>query len=444
MFHQNDYVFGSDIDIEDYYKGLFLNSYEPKLNILSKGYTDIEVDSIDINGFPDQHTAECPINAITYLNGDTKTFYTLLLRNKDNEQIKELEDDIEIFKKELKNEFGNEFTYKIAFFNNELNMIKKYFSIINKLQPDFNLIWNMNFDIQTMLGRILRLGGSQEEIICHEDFPEVVQKVYFHEDHRNQKVSDKTEWFECSTYTQHIDQLNLYAALRKALGEKESYALNAIAKEELDDEKLNYDEVGDIKSLPYKDYRLFVKYNIKDVLLLYKLEVKNEDVNMLYSIADTTRTRLTKAMRKTISLKNMAYKFYLDQGYVMGNNINISYGNDEKKEENLEQFEGAFVASPLLNDYCGMILNGKPSKYIYQKVIDMDLSQLYPSIIIGYNIDTTTQYGRLFLDGRPPTKEYDPAGDFIDNLECNNPIQLGKKWFNLPSTEELIKKITKG
>lgn len=442
-FHQQDYIFGSDINIEDYYKGLFLDSYAPTMNKFSKGYTDIEVDSIDIAGFPNEELAPCPVNALTFLDGDSKTFYTLLLRNEDNPQIEELEGDLKGFKRELKERFGKEFTFKLKFFDGELDLIMYYFELINTVQPDFTLIWNMRFDILTLINRITKLGGNVLDI-CHPDFNENICRVYFNKDGAYQKASDKWDWFECSTYTQHIDQLNLYASLRKELGEKESYSLNAIAKEELGDSKLDYSDISDIKNLPYTDYRTFVIYNIKDVHLLYELECKNEDVEMLINIADTTRTRLNKAMRKTISLKNMAYKFYLDQGYVMGNNNNIVYKDrDElgKEEEADEKFSGAFVASPLLNDYCGMFINGKKSKFVYQKVIDMDLAQLYPSIIMAYNIDATTQYGRLAIDGKPPTKEYDPAGDFIDNLECQNPIELGKKWFNLPSIADMVERL---
>jgi DNA polymerase elongation subunit (family B) len=299
----------------------------------------------------------------------------------------------------------------------------------------------MNFDKLTLLNRIDQLGGDKDDIICHPDFPEETRRAFFTEDKRNQKFADKSETFDSSSYTQYLDQLILYASLRKGSGEKESYALNAVAKDELGDEKLDYSESGDIKTLPYTNFRLFVKYNIKDVILLRELENKNEDVDMLYSIAEMTRTRLNKAMRKTTSLKNMAFKFYKDQGYIMGNNHNQKIHDPTKPSVPLEKFEGAVVADPNLNDHKGMELNGRMSQYMYQKVIDFDLTALYPSIIRAFNIDATTQYGRLYIGDLAPTKEYDPAGEFTDQLESQNYIELCKQWFNMPSTEDLIRKL---
>ena len=55
-----------------------------------------------------------------------------------------------------------------------------------------------------------------------------------------------------------------YVGLRKGQGELKSFALNAVAKEEIGDEKLDYSEDANIKTLPYVDYKKFVTYNIKD------------------------------------------------------------------------------------------------------------------------------------------------------------------------------------
>ena len=61
-----------------------------------------------------------------------------------------------------------------------------------------------------------------------------------------------------------------------------------------------------------------------------------------------------------------------------------------------------------------------------------------PSIIRTFNIDTTTQYGRLLIDGIVPSKENDPAMNFIDRLTTKNYIELGKDYYDLPSPTDLI------
>ena len=100
----------------------------------------------------------------------------------------------------------------------------------------------------------------------------------------------------------------------------------------------------------------------------------------------------------------------------------------------------ALVADPELNGHNGMMINGKRSKYVYEKVIDFDLSSLYPSLIRAFNIDTTTQYGRLLIDSITPTKENDPSLAFIDKLTSEDYINLGKEYYGLPSPTDLVRK----
>lgn len=86
-----------------------------------------------------------------------------------------------------------------------------------------------------------------------------------------------------------------------------------------------------------------------------------------------------------------------------------------------------------------MTINGKQSKFIYEKVIDFDLAALYPSIIRACNIDTTTQYGRLIMNNITPSKENDPAMDFIDKLTTNNHAKLATEYYNAPTITDMAR-----
>ena len=119
----------------------------------------------------------------------------------------------------------------------------------------------------------------------------------------------------------------LFANVRKSSGMRESYALDAIAYEELGTEKLDYTGYT-IKNLAWKNYSLFFKYNVIDVILLKVLEDKNLDVDMVQRLSDITNTRKYKVFKKTVSLKNFVNKFADMQGFIMGNNKNAKYGDD--------------------------------------------------------------------------------------------------------------------
>jgi len=285
-----------------------------------------------------------------------------------------------------------------------------------------------------------------------------------------------------------MDQMLYYANVRKTMGQKESYKLDAIAFEELGKEKLEFGPGETIKNLAWKNFIKFTEYNIRDVVLLHLLEDKNLDMDMLQRLSEITNTRKSKVFAKTVSLKNFVSKFAQDNGFVMNNNKNAKYGDEssyynrnfltsntliEHKEIYRHLFEtnenfGAYVADPNQNlPDNGMMLNGKNSNFLFENVFDEDFTALYPSIIRAYNLDKNTQVGKFFLvDDYIKQKlldEYDyknlfpvskneaaASGDgttpdlgptFIDSLMSFDFVRIGEKWFDLPSTEELIQEI---
>jgi hypothetical protein len=72
------------------------------------------------------------------------------------------------------------------------------------------------------------------------------------------------------------------------------------------------------------------------------IENKNKDFNMIYTVAAKTETRIQKALKKTVCLKNLARRFYYDKGFIMSNNHNTNYGGLNEHEK--ESFRGALIA----------------------------------------------------------------------------------------------------
>jgi len=283
-----------------------------------------------------------------------------------------------------------------------------------------------------------------------------------------------------------MDSMLYYANIRKAV-KKESYSLDAIANEELGKEKLDYTGYT-IKDLAWKNFWKFCEYNIRDSLLVYLLEKKNLDMDMLERLSEITNTRKEKVFKKTISLKNFVNKYAEENGFVMGNNKNASYGNDsayyeehymhkaeileyDKKYKELfdrkENF-GAYVGDPNINAHCGIKdSTGRDSMFIFENVFDEDFKALYPSIIRAYNLDSATMIGKFFLEDAPTVSklinEYDYDGLFplsknqkaqgttqetatidlgptiVDSLQSQDWNRIGSKYFNLPSVETMIR-----
>mgnify|MGYP003291403807 CR=1 FL=1 len=190
--HKYPYVLASDYDPESYYRIQFSCNYlNEKPKPITKLYSDIEVDGINVEGFVSDGVA--PINAITLIDEKTRKCFTFALRNEKNPQIQELEDNLDLFKHECHKMFDEsygEFEYNIIFYDekDELAMLKDYFKLIHTLKRDFIMFWNMNFDANYLMDRIKELGYDPRDFFCHPDFKE--KRCYYYADKKNSRYKD--------------------------------------------------------------------------------------------------------------------------------------------------------------------------------------------------------------------------------------------------------------
>lgn len=479
--HKHPYVFGSDMDLEAWYKIQWMIHYydEKAPKPITKMFLDIEVDISRCVGFPKDGLH--PINATTIVDPESKTAYLLFLRNPNSEAgqgVPEFEEKMEDFVKELHEEFDETydvFDYKIMMFDSEKELIKMIFYIVNYHKPDFAMFWNQDFDIPYLIDRMLLLDMDPAEVICHPDFK--FKEAYYVKDTRTFSIPSKSSYFMCSSYTVYIDQMVLYAALRKAGSELKSYKLGAIAKKEIKDEKLDYAEEGNFRDLCIKNYHKFALYSIKDTLLQFGIERKTKDLDNLYVRSLMNVVSYNKAFKQTKFLNYRGYYEYFQEGLIMGNNRNIEYGVDRGNGKEVK-FSGALVADPRLNAKFGVMISGRLSRFIFRNVIDFDFSSLYPSIILAFNIAPNTLIAKLLVnesvdglikkfnkaleereiekrnredDEKTTDNEEDEEDDaiivedqgkdFIDNLLTENIANTGKRWFNLPDINEICEAI---
>ena len=482
------YTFGSDYDPISVYRARWLNNYDnDRVKKLHKGFMDIEVDGIETPGMPSAF--DCPINAVTLIDGWDKVVYTFLLVNrqyegKDPERAKMYDHmhDQQRYMMHHTNEFnqkmhetydefyGSDLEYRQFFFTDERKMLVQLFQLINKLELDFITIWNISFDMPYIIERLERLGLDPTEVMCHPDFPSKVCR--FKADTRNFEIKNKNDVMILSSYTNFIDQMELYAANRKGGAELRNYKLNYIAQKELKDTKLDYSEDGNIKTLPYTNFEMFVSYNIKDVLLQYGIERRTSDLDTLYVSSYKNATPYSKVFKQTVVLRNVQYVNYLSRGLVPGNNINVLFDTKQEApkydedgnliDEEDDSFEGALVADPTYNDKVGIKIYGQTSNNIFLNAIDFDMSSFYPSSIRAMNIDPSTLIFKMQLDlmqydiydGPIPLNgvtwkkfveegEKDGSKEFMDNFQTGNYTTFGSKWMNMPSVAEVYARMKK-
>ena len=470
--HHYPGVLGTDFPYENYFRIEWMLHYaDPNVDTsITKAYMDIEVDTNFIKGMPSD--GECPINAITLVDEESKTVFTFLLRNELNPQIEPFENDIDSFIGELHQAFDEsygELKYRIYMFDDEVELLRQFFKLVNTLKRDFILIWNMSFDIPYIIARLNYLGLDPTEFMCHPDFE--YKYCWFRFDRRNFDFKTRKDIFRLASYTIFQDQMTNYAKVRKGQAEIPSLRLTAIGMAEIGDSKLDYSDEANIKTLPYVNFRKFVMYNIKDVLLQYGIENKCKDLETIFLRAYDNATDYDSIFSQTIFLKNCVFIDYYNQlDLIKGNNINIKYENkdedskaeDDNQEYELDEngdpdwsrpishgFEGALVGNPLNNDHVGDILYGRNSMFVHSYVIDFDFSSLYPSIIISHNIGQNPLVGKVVLKADdwkninqdPTNKYFDPAKDLFDDFMTKNYSATGKKWFNLPTMMDVLEEL---
>lgn len=357
-------VFNADMNIEDYYRWLFDRAYKNEPFVPTKLYFDIEVDTIDMAGsFPEM--GECPVNAVTLVDDSNYNVYTLLLENYSNPLIEEFKNTKNIISQlksfvqekvggwKQEKRFGlDKFNYHIMFYDEEIKLISDMFNFINTIKPDFALAWNIAFDLPYLIERIKVLGYDPSQIICHPDFK--IKDCYYYIDRRADKFEERGDYAQVSSYTVYLDQLITFASRRKGQRAVASYKLDYIGDIVAGVRKLDYSHITtNISELPYKDYYVFVFYNIMDTIVQLCIEHKVGDIDFIYTKSMSVNTRYSKIHRQTTYLINKSIKDFWNMGYIMGNNNN--------KNNQKVGFLGAFVADPLLvSDKPKLKINGMP------------------------------------------------------------------------------------
>jgi DNA polymerase I len=174
-----------------------------------------------------------------------------------------------------------------------------------------------------------------------------------------------------------IVHLDIFKFIRKIMGstmETESYNLNSVAVELLDEAKheVNLDELSGIWDNDAEKLEKFCQYNLNDSMLTYKLTQK-----MMPTIAE-----LVKIVGLTIyDINRMGFsqlvEWFLLRQTPNFNEIAPNKPNyNEIQSRRMQTYKGAFVYEP------------KPG--LYNNIVVFDYRSLYPTIIGSHNISLGT------------------------------------------------------
>ena len=455
--HKIPSIFNSDSNIEDHYRYRFAIDYKNEVYPVDKAYFDIEVDTKYMAGdFPE--LGECPINAVSYVDDKTHSINVFLLRNENNPLIQEFEDNFkdsavarklfeELQQFIIENAGGQEkaakfdlldLNFNFMFFDDEIELLKALFSVINHNSPDFMLAWNMAFDIPYIIERCYALGIDPALILSSQDYEVKYARYYIDELHKND-YELRGDYYSIAADTVYIDQLVQFASRRKGQAAFPNFKLDTaadiITKGAV--RKLDYSHITtNLTDLPYLNYKIFVFYNIMDTIAQKCIEKTVEDVDYIYMTALNNDTRYSKCHRQTVYLANRARKYFYSMGYILGNNCNTGES---------VSYMGALVGDPTHNsDYAKVKENGQVYNLV-DNSDDFDFKSLYPSTTRENNMAPDTIIGKIFIDNpvhkleNPYHEEmYDRGGQYIEDLVTGNALEFGRRWLQLATFKELL------
>lgn len=428
------FIIGLDVNIKTFYFIQFKKEYgNDTFKNPSICFADIETEIKDAPYVGIAPAGTVPISVITLIDSNTMKSYTFCLYFPKYGGFDEFweESNLNDFIKELNDSFDSTYghiEYNLMLFNTEIELISAFWSTVNTIEPDFLEWWNMPFDMSNIIARCITLGFNPGEIARNPKFN--TGFVEFKEDH-NHIVHKRKHLCELPTTCIIVDQMVNYAVIRSAGSKIPTFKLNAIADAELKDKKVEYaEDYGNIADFPYKDYRRFIKYNIKDVLLQYGIEKKTMDTMDIYgrmydfcvdaSSINTTTDIVAHHYMEELNSAKFGYKImHRNRNKIEGlqENINVVYDqmsdNDEDEFDldaalqnvkdtevifdekgNKIKFDGAIVLNPTRMSSSGF----DKMKYIHNNVCDEDITSEYPSGMSITNNSNETFIGKVIMD----------------------------------------------
>ena len=311
---------------------------------------DIEVEMI--SGLPNTLEAKNEITAIASHDGATKLYDVFVL-----DKEKKVKNNSNSFDKDGRK-------VNVHVFDNEKNLLIGFLNYYEEINPTILTGWNIDFfDIPYLYNRIKNVCGEK-----HAKRLSPIGQTFY------------------SPYRQRwsfggvsiLDYINLYKNYNYGL--ESSYTLNHIATKELGRGKVEYE--GSLDDLFENDLQKFIEYNIVDVDLVVSMDEKLQFIDLCRAICHAGFVPYEDYMFSSKYLEGACLAYLKKKGLVAPNKPKDRKERMQAlRDNNEEKFIGAYVKEPIVGKY----------DWIY----DLDLTSLYPSIIMTLNISPETKIGKI-------------------------------------------------
>jgi len=260
-----------------------------------------------------------------------------------------------------KNHFGTNIktksNKKIIPCRNEGELLAKFLEKFRDIDPDILVGWNSDyFDVPYLYYRMCNVLG--------EDFAKHLSPIGY---------VRETPWFK-DQYIQiagveSLDYMRLHKKFSWA--DEPSMRLDAIGEKYAGMKKIEYD--GNLDKLFEEDIATFIKYNFRDVEILKVLDEKLEYLALTKNLAHKGKHNYQEVYANTKTQDGAISAYLLSK--------NIIPPAKDRNPISKKNYAGGYLFCP------------KAGKMDY--LFDLDLTSLYPSIIMTINIGKETYVGRI-------------------------------------------------
>tara|TARA_B100001996_G_scaffold272413_2_gene213384 strand:- start:390 stop:2873 length:2484 start_codon:yes stop_codon:yes gene_type:complete len=250
--------------------------------------------------------------------------------------------------------------------------------------PDIVTGWNTRFfDIPYLVNRICNVLGNK-----------MADKLspwgWLRENEINLMGGRKQQVYELVGISS-IDYMDCYTKF--TYRNHESFALNHIAYVELGEKKLDYSEVSTLHELYKTNFQKYIDYNVKDVLLVERIEKKLKVMEMVISLAYMAKINFNDVFSPVKMWDMIIYNHLREQKIAI----------PQKRLENKSgAYEGAYVKDPKIGRH--------------KWVCSFDLNSLYPHLIMQYNISPETLKG-IYREARKDNSGHNVMVESMLNKE---------------------------
>ena len=246
----------------------------------------------------------------------------------------------------------------IKFFNTESELLKSILRYWMDVKPTIVTGWNTNnFDIPYLYNRISKVLG--------EEFANALSPIQIVKYNPNKKM------YRIAGVSS-LDYLDLYRKFTYT--QQSSYRLDHIGTLEVGLGKVEYE--GTLDDLYKNDIDKFIEYNLNDVKIVKALDEKLKLIDLAKGVSHLGRIPYEEVYFSSRYIEGAMLVYLRSLNLVAPSKLpNVSYDGSDGR------FSGAYVKSP------------EPGRYDW--VFDLDLTSMYPSIIMSLNMSPETKIGKI-------------------------------------------------